>query len=111
MHAGFEQFKAFDQDAVDDKAFLAHGKLPMPVLAVGGAKSFGPQTAEIMRLVATNVEQGYRAQLRTLDHGGESGGDDHVGDRLPRQVRDRVLSSAPAAASAHPPPVSNVSRE
>jgi pimeloyl-ACP methyl ester carboxylesterase len=58
MHAGFEQFKAFDQDAVDDKAFLAHGKLPMPVLAVGGAKSFGPQTAEIMRLVATNVEQG-----------------------------------------------------
>jgi pimeloyl-ACP methyl ester carboxylesterase len=23
---------------------------------------------------------GYRAQLRTLDHGGESGGDDHVGD-------------------------------
>src|ERR1700736_1765900 len=42
MHAGFEQFKAFDQDATDDKAFLAKGKLTMPVLAVGGEKSFGP---------------------------------------------------------------------
>jgi pimeloyl-ACP methyl ester carboxylesterase len=58
MHAGFEQFKAFDQDAVDDKAFLAKGKLPMPVLAVGGEKSFGPQMAEIMRFAATHVEQG-----------------------------------------------------
>ena len=58
MHAGFEQFKAFDQDAIDDQAFLAHGKLPMPVLAVGGEKSFGSQMAEIMRLAATNVEQG-----------------------------------------------------
>jgi pimeloyl-ACP methyl ester carboxylesterase len=58
MHAGFEQFKAFDQDAIDNRAFLAHGKLPMPMLAVGGEKSFGPQMAEIMRFVATNVEQG-----------------------------------------------------
>jgi pimeloyl-ACP methyl ester carboxylesterase len=58
MHAGFEQFRAFDQDAIDDKAFLEQGKLPMPVLAVGGEKSFGTLTAEIMRLVATNVEEG-----------------------------------------------------
>src|SRR6266852_9591153 len=40
MHAGFSQFQAFDQDAIDDKAFLAKGKLTMPVLAVGGEKSF-----------------------------------------------------------------------
>jgi pimeloyl-ACP methyl ester carboxylesterase len=58
MHAGFEQFKAFDQDAIDDKAFLNQGKLPMPVFAIGGQKSFGTQTAEIMRLAATNVEEG-----------------------------------------------------
>jgi pimeloyl-ACP methyl ester carboxylesterase len=58
MHAGFEQFKAFDQDAIDDKAFLAQGKLPMPVLAIGGEKSFGPQMAEIMRFAAAHVEQG-----------------------------------------------------
>src|SRR6202008_4543316 len=33
MHAGFEQFKAFDQDAADNQALLAKGKLAMPVLA------------------------------------------------------------------------------
>ena len=43
MHAGFEQFEAFDQDAIDNKAFVAKGKLTMPVLAVGGEKSFGPR--------------------------------------------------------------------
>ena len=31
MHAGFEQFKAFDQDAIDNKAFVAAGKLTMPI--------------------------------------------------------------------------------
>src|SRR6266849_2356807 len=30
MHSGFEQFKAFDQDAIDNKAFLAQGMLRMP---------------------------------------------------------------------------------
>jgi pimeloyl-ACP methyl ester carboxylesterase len=32
MHAGFAQFAAFDQDAIDNQAFLAGGKLTMPVL-------------------------------------------------------------------------------
>jgi pimeloyl-ACP methyl ester carboxylesterase len=58
MHAGFEQFKAFDQDAVDNKAFLAKGKLAMPVLAVGGEKSFGPMMATVMRFAASDVEEG-----------------------------------------------------
>jgi pimeloyl-ACP methyl ester carboxylesterase len=58
MHAGFEQFKAFDQDAIDDKTFLAKGKLTMPVLAVGGEKSFGPMMATVMRAAATNVTEG-----------------------------------------------------
>jgi pimeloyl-ACP methyl ester carboxylesterase len=58
MHAGFEQFKAFDQDAIDDKAFLTKGKLTMPVLAVGGDKSFGPMMATVMRAAATNVTEG-----------------------------------------------------
>jgi pimeloyl-ACP methyl ester carboxylesterase len=56
MHAGFEQFKAFDQDAVDNKAFVAKGMLTMPVLAVGGEKSFGPMMATVMRAAATNVQ-------------------------------------------------------
>ena len=57
MHAGFEQFKAFDQDAVDNKAFVAKGLLAMPVLAVGGEKSFGPMMATVMRAAATDVTQ------------------------------------------------------
>ena len=41
MHAGFAEFAAFDQDAVDNRAFVAAGKLDVPVLALGGEKSFG----------------------------------------------------------------------
>ena len=58
MHSGFAQFAAFDQDAVDNKAFLAKGKLAMPVLALGGEKSFGSQMAELMKFAATNVQGG-----------------------------------------------------
>lgn len=57
MHAGFEQFKAFDQDASDNKAFVARGKLTMPVLAVGGEKSFGPTMAVVMGAAATDVRE------------------------------------------------------
>jgi pimeloyl-ACP methyl ester carboxylesterase len=57
MHAGFNQFAAFDQDAIDNKAFVAAGKLTMPVLAIGGAASFGPTMAVVMRAAATNVTE------------------------------------------------------
>lgn len=57
MHSGFEQFKAFDQDAKDNQAFLADGKLTMPVLAVGGDHSFGPTMAVVMRFAADNVQE------------------------------------------------------
>ena len=57
MHSGFAQFAAFDQDAADNKAFLANGKLAMPVLAVGGEKSFGPMMATIMRFAANDVHE------------------------------------------------------
>src|SRR5215471_11712602 len=58
MHSGFMQFAAFDQDAIDNKAFLANGKLAMPVLAIGGEKSFGRTMAEMMRFAASNVTEG-----------------------------------------------------
>jgi pimeloyl-ACP methyl ester carboxylesterase len=59
MHSGFAQFAAFDQDAVDNKAFLAaKGKLGMPVLAIGGEKSFGPMMATVMRFAASDVTEG-----------------------------------------------------
>jgi pimeloyl-ACP methyl ester carboxylesterase len=57
MRAGFAQFKAFDQDAIDNRAFVAQGKLAMPVLAVGGEKSFGPTMAVVMRAAASNVSE------------------------------------------------------
>jgi pimeloyl-ACP methyl ester carboxylesterase len=56
MHDAFEQFGAFRQDAIDNKAFVAQGKLNMPVLAIGAEKSFGAAMADDMRAVATNVK-------------------------------------------------------
>jgi len=55
MHSAFNQFAAFAQDAIDNKAFAAKGKLTMPVLAVGGEKSFGTATADDLRFVASDV--------------------------------------------------------
>jgi pimeloyl-ACP methyl ester carboxylesterase len=58
MHSGFAQFAAFDQDAIDNRAFLARGRLKMPVLALGGQKSFGPMMATVMRAGADDVTEG-----------------------------------------------------
>jgi len=57
MHAGFAQFAAFDQDAIDNQAFLGQGKLTMPVLAVGGEKSFGTMMATVTRFAASDVQE------------------------------------------------------
>jgi pimeloyl-ACP methyl ester carboxylesterase/uncharacterized RmlC-like cupin family protein len=56
MRAGFAQFTAFSTDAADNKVF-EQVKLTMPVLAVGGEKSFGALQAVIMRHVAINVQE------------------------------------------------------
>jgi len=58
MHSGFSQFAAFDQDAIDNRAFLAHDKLHAPMLALGGEKSFGTKMAEVMRAGDTDVTGG-----------------------------------------------------
>jgi pimeloyl-ACP methyl ester carboxylesterase len=58
MRAGFMQFAAFDQDAIDNRAFLAEGKLNMPIMALGGEKSFGTMMADVMRAGATQVTPG-----------------------------------------------------
>jgi pimeloyl-ACP methyl ester carboxylesterase len=57
MHYAFEQFAAFAQDAKDNTEF-AKTKLTLPILALGGDKSFGTQQADLMRVVGTNVEGG-----------------------------------------------------
>jgi pimeloyl-ACP methyl ester carboxylesterase len=59
MHDAFEQFAAFNQDAIDNKGFLAaKGKLAMPVFALGAEKSFGTAQADDLRFVASNVTGG-----------------------------------------------------
>lgn len=55
MHCAFEQFAAFTQDAIDNKALAQKGKLAMPVLAIGGDKSFGTAQADVMRFVASDI--------------------------------------------------------
>jgi pimeloyl-ACP methyl ester carboxylesterase len=58
IHSAFNQFGAFTQDAIDNKALAANGKLTMPVLALGADHSFGAQMADDVRFVATNVTGG-----------------------------------------------------
>jgi pimeloyl-ACP methyl ester carboxylesterase len=55
MHSAFNQFAAFQQDAIDNRALAARGKLMMPVLAIGAEKSFGTAMADDLRFVATDV--------------------------------------------------------
>ncbi len=57
MHSAFEQFAAFTQDALDNQAFLARGKLTMPVLAIGGEQSYGLKLAADIRFVAVDVKE------------------------------------------------------
>ena len=56
MHSAFAQFAAFSQDGQDNKEF-AKTNLTMPVLAIGGEKSFGPTMAVVARNVATDVQE------------------------------------------------------
>jgi pimeloyl-ACP methyl ester carboxylesterase len=54
MRAGFEYFKAFEQDARDFAAFSAT-KLDVPLLVLTGEKASGTFLIEQARLVATHV--------------------------------------------------------
>ena len=56
MHSGFAQFAAFSKDAEDNKV-SQRTRLTMPVLAVGGEKSFGAVMAVVMRNVASDVHE------------------------------------------------------
>lgn len=59
MRAGFEYYRALPQDIAENEARIARGKLPMPVLAMGGAKAFGrgAEVGESLRRVAQTVEE------------------------------------------------------
>jgi pimeloyl-ACP methyl ester carboxylesterase len=85
MRAGFELYRAFDQDARDTRAALErHGKLTVPVLAVGGAISTsGDVVEEMMREVAADV-----TGIRIPDTG------HWVPEEAPAALADAVLQFA-----------------
>ena len=56
MKAAFAQFLAIRKDA-EDNAESVKTKLTMPVLAIGGEKSFGANEAAVMRNAATQVTE------------------------------------------------------
>ncbi len=60
MKAGFNFYRATPQDVQDNQAFLAQGKLAMPILCYGGAKGRGrgPLALESWRRVAMDVRGG-----------------------------------------------------
>jgi len=61
LRAGFSYYRARHQDVAHNEALLEkNGKLKIPVLALGGGKSFGRgiETLESLRRVATDVRGG-----------------------------------------------------
>ncbi|MGO4717321.1 alpha/beta fold hydrolase [Bradyrhizobium sp. 2TAF24] len=56
MRDGFAQFRAFDQDALDNQKSVSAGPLSIPVLAVGGEKSFGTTMAVVAKAAFSNVQ-------------------------------------------------------
>jgi len=57
MRSAFAQFLSIPKDAEDNQQAVAKQKLSMPVLAIGGAKSFGANEAVVMRNAAVNVTE------------------------------------------------------
>ena len=60
LRAGFEYYRNLNRDIADNEAILARGKLTLPVLALGGAESWGRgmETLRSCQQVAHNVRGG-----------------------------------------------------
>jgi len=56
MHSAFAQFRSIRQDVEDNEVSITT-KLSMPVLAIGGEKSFGATEAVVMRNAANDVTE------------------------------------------------------
>ncbi|MGE3064274.1 MAG: alpha/beta fold hydrolase [Hyphomicrobiaceae bacterium] len=87
LRAGFAYYRAIPQDAADNREIIARLKLPMPVLALGGAVSYphgrgrGREPEESLRRVATNVEGGI---VPACGH--------FIPEEAPDLLRDRLLA-------------------
>ena len=80
MRAGFEYFRAFSRDKEDNKEYFKR-KLPMPVLALGGAQSLGPVMVDTVKEVASDVRGG---SIESCGH--------WVADEQPKYVTDQLLT-------------------
>ncbi len=60
LRAGFSYYRAIPRDIADNAAVLARSKLPMPVLALGGDRSWGRglEVVESLRRMAADVQGG-----------------------------------------------------
>lgn len=87
LRAGFAYYRAIPQDAADNREIIARLKLPMPVLALGGAVSYphgrgrGREPEESLCRVATNVEGGI---VPACGH--------FIPEEAPDLLRDRLLA-------------------
>jgi pimeloyl-ACP methyl ester carboxylesterase len=57
IRAGFAEFAAFGQDAIDNNAYFAKGKLTVPVPAIGGEAAFATMMDTVMHFAATDVQE------------------------------------------------------
>jgi pimeloyl-ACP methyl ester carboxylesterase len=55
MTAGFGYYRAFAQDAKDNREFFAENKLTLPILAIGGEHGIGDLAEKNLKRFATNV--------------------------------------------------------
>ena len=94
MRAGFEVFRAFEQDAKDFAA-LAKTKLTMPMLVLTGEKASGEFLIEQGRLVADNVEGVDRQGLRPLADGRSAGSGHSEARGVPQPL-------SPSPPGSHP---------
>jgi pimeloyl-ACP methyl ester carboxylesterase len=60
MRAGFNYYRAIHRNIAQNEAVLACGKLPMPILAIGGGAKVGRQgtTLASLKCFGANVEGG-----------------------------------------------------
>ncbi|MFL5253775.1 MAG: alpha/beta fold hydrolase [Rhodopila sp.] len=60
LRAGFSYYRALPQDIADNAALAARFKLPMPVLGLGGDRSWGRgmEVVESLRRLAVDVQGG-----------------------------------------------------
>jgi pimeloyl-ACP methyl ester carboxylesterase len=104
LRAGFEYRRASPRDIADNEERIARGKLPMPVLAMGGAKAFGreAEVGESLRRGADNVEEEIVPDCRRF-----------IPEEQPKFLKERLLrfleGSARAAAGLQPPALSGES--